>query len=147
MTLDGREKLIEDAALPDSPVLTWSYDADAQWWEAKVPLDSPALPAGLLTLAVAGEGAPDPALVRHATEIVRDFLRLEGALSTLLEVEARRFAGALADEVRGLSLASVNLPWPDRPAEGVVHFDGGGGDRVFRCDYVEGALRDLAFDE
>jgi hypothetical protein len=115
---------------------------DADWWEGRIPRAG-----GDLVFRVGGEGAPAPALLAHVREIASDPDGFERRCATFLQHAASEYPHpGYADEVLALKLAAVNLHWPERPRDGMLEFDGGAADRLWRCDLIAGEPRDLGFD-
>lgn len=127
---------------------TLRYDHDSRWWQ--VTIDVPAANyrgTRSVTFVVAGDDLPDRVLVAHAVEVTRAFADFEAGIRTFLAGEAasERWFG-YESEVAGLTVESLNLLWPSRPDDGMIYFDGGLSDRVWRCDYASRAPSDLGFD-
>jgi hypothetical protein len=118
------------------------FDSDIDVWEAR------AMKArqGWYVLVAGDTRAPDSNLLSHAREIAssgaRDFHEI---IRAFLNSEASRFRG-LEQEVRSLKLGYAALPWPKRPRDGMLYFDGGRDHRLWRCDYADKSPRLLGFD-
>jgi hypothetical protein len=116
------------------------YNAEESRWEARVASGGDAL-----LICIAGKAAPDPRLLEHARAVASDRQAFLSLVSTFLGEEAPKFPDA-ADEIRSLRLESLSLLWPDRPNDGMIYFDGGDEDRVWRCDYRNRKPVGLGFD-
>ncbi len=96
---------------------------------------------------VAGRDRPDERLMPHARELSADPRPLLDQVPDFLDAAARD-AQIAADEIRGLRVESVFLPWPDAPDDGMVYFEGPNTEeRLWRCDYADRRLRWLGFDD
>ena len=99
------------------------------------------------TIVVAGDEAPDARLLSHARELAAAPGPLVSRARSLLEDFLTEYPEC-GDEVLGLHIATVHLPWPDRPDDGYINFDGPDVDeRLWHCDYVGRMPRDLGFDD
>jgi hypothetical protein len=72
---------------------------------------------------------------------------LLSAVERLLAETAEAVAVA-ATEIRSLRIDCIDLPWPERPRDGMIYFTGTGtGERLWRCDYIGASLRALGCDD
>ena len=126
---DSRRKgIVED------PVLgTLHYDSRVRGWRAAIEA-----PSGRIGFVIRGENEPAAALVSHAREIASSAESFQQSIRDYLEHEAV-CQDVHSDEIRALKLDTVCLFWPDRPADGIIHFAGpnDGPLRIWLCDYVE----------
>jgi hypothetical protein len=100
-----------------------------------------------IDLVIDGHAEPDARLLARARELVKEFPALELRLDDYLAQEARREEDPeFADEIRQLRISAINLRSPKRPALAVIDFDGPDDGRFWYCEYVNGKLRDLRFD-
>ena len=122
-----RKGIVED------PVLgTLFYDSTVRAWRAAIEA-----PAGRICFLIRGDSEPAAALVSYAREIASSAESFHQSIRDFLESEAV-CQPVRADEIRSLKLNRVCLFWPDRPFDGVIHFDGPNGVmREWRCDYME----------
>ena len=132
-----KAKRVED---PRLGVLVWSED-DADW-------ETSAEHGGAgFVFHIGGVSAPHEALLSHASDIQEnkdDFARV---VRQFLDNEARtEHHASFRQEISTLAVESVVLGWPDRPNDGMIYFNGGEDDRMWRCDYVNREPRDLGFD-
>ena len=94
---------------------------------------------------IAGDEAPDAALIPHAESIARDPLSFRNMVGTFLEAEAKRLKDR-DDTVRKLEIDMLCLFWPDKPDDGMIYFSGGDRYGVWRCDYRNRKPVGLGFD-
>jgi hypothetical protein len=94
---------------------------------------------------IAGEEAPDAALISHAESVARDPLAFRKMVGTFLEIEAERLKDK-DDTVRKLEIEMLCLFWPDKPDEGMIYFSGDDRYGVWRCDYKSRKPVGLGFD-
>jgi hypothetical protein len=100
-----------------------------------------------IDLVIDGHAEPDARLVARARELVKEFQALQLRLDDYLAQEATREEDPeFADEIRQLRVSAINLRSPKRPALAVIDFDGPDDGRFWYCEYVNGTLRDLRFD-
>lgn len=115
----------------------WSDEDDA--WRAVVP--------GRTSVALLIDGYPrvDEAQLALAREIARAFEAFEEAVLSTLEAELRNFHPRFRDEILRLRIESVWFRSGPSPS-GMIYFDGGKDDRLWRCDYADGRAVNLGFD-
>jgi hypothetical protein len=94
---------------------------------------------------IAGEEAPDSALIAHAEAVARNPLSFRKMVSTFLKKEAERLKDK-DDTVRKLEIEMLCLFWPDKPDDGMIYFSGGERYGVWRCDYKNRKPVGLGFD-
>lgn len=128
------------AQLIDPLLGTLAFDADESLWEARVSSGG-----YTLVIRIAGKDAPDARLLAHARAVAGELQAFRALIARFLAAEAPTFKGA-EDEVRSLQIESLNLPWPARPDDGMLYFEGGDPDRAWRCDYVDRKPVRLGFD-
>ena len=117
-------------------------DQAERWWRASVTLDG-----RQIAFLFGGDFEPDPALLAHARDIVGEFDAFERRVTEFLRQEAAGIDDPYARaEIEGLQIDEVCLFWPRRPNDGMIYFTGPSDDRLWRCDYVDRACRDLGFD-
>ena len=96
-------------------------------------------------IVVAGAQRPHPSLLAPARALSADPTNVVAQVASLLHAFSERVPEA-ASEVLALTIEAVHLMWPDRPADGMIYFNGPDPYRVWRCDYVAGVAKDLGFD-
>jgi hypothetical protein len=111
------------------------------WWTAELVLG-----AESVALAVGGDREPSPVLLLHVREIAATWEQFEVRVRQFLAAAAHWHRYGASSEITGLRVASLSLPWPKRPDDGMIGFRGGAEDRVWRCDYLGRAFGGLAFD-
>jgi len=94
---------------------------------------------------LAGDEAPDGALVAHAESVARDPATFKDMVAGFLEEEARTLKDK-EDTVRKLEIEMLCLFWPQRPDDGMIYFTGGDQYGVWRCDYKNRRPIGLGFD-
>ena len=100
-----------------------------------------------IDLVIDGHEEPDARLIARARELVKEFPALQVRLDDYLAQEAKREEDPeFADEIRQLRVSAINLRSPKRPGLAVIDFDGPDDGRFWSCEYVNGKLRDLHFD-
>lgn len=100
-----------------------------------------------IDLVIDGHEEPDARLVARARELVKEFPGLQVRLDDYLAQEARQEQDPeFADEIRQLRVSAINLRSLERPGLAVIDFDGPDDGRFWYCEYVDGKLRDLRFD-
>lgn len=114
---------------------------DLDCWEATVECQGDSF-----AFAIGGREEPDPALLQHAVDILRDYASFKRRLREFLAEEAGRI-GADEEEVAALTLDQVCLWWPERPDDGMIYYNGPDDLRLWRCDYVDRKPQGLGFDD
>jgi len=128
------------APLHDAVLGTLEFNVERSLWEARL-----GTAGNSLSIFIAGASAPDPKLLEHARAVAANESSFRVLVSSFLDREAPGFRGGEA-EVRSLRLESLELVWPDRPNDGMIYFEGGDSDRVWRCDYINRKPVGLGFD-
>jgi hypothetical protein len=128
------------APVQDAVLGTIEFNVEESLWEARVTSGGDAL-----RICIAGKDAPDVQLLEHARAVAVNPQAFRSLISSFLNDEAPKFKGG-EEKVRSLRLESLNLFWPNRPDDGMVFFDGGEQDRVWRCDYLNRQPVGLGFD-
>jgi hypothetical protein len=117
-------------------------DQDAGWWQARVEVNG-----RKIAFTMAGDLAPDPALLAHAHRIVADLDAFEKSVAEFLRQAAAKVeVPELRAEIESLAIDDVSLTWPDRPLDGMIYFTGSSDERSWRCDYIDGQCRGLGCD-
>ena len=133
----ARKAPFHDEVLGD---LVWDPEFEA--WDVVVTTASDPF-----RIRVSGADRPASSLLPLARELFRSPDGLASAVMPLLAAEAIRYP-EVAEEVSGLRIDVVALPWPDRPDDAVVYFDGPETDeRQWRCDYFSRLPQNLGFDD
>jgi hypothetical protein len=116
-----------------------SWDEDEAGWVAHPP--------GLnFRIVVTGAARPDAGLLAHARALAADSKEFLTQVESLLRAFSDRVPGG-APEVLALQVEAVQLPWADRPRDGMVYFSGTDPYRLWRCDYVDRRPQGLVFDD
>jgi hypothetical protein len=123
---------------------TLRLNDDGEWWEVEVTKDGEHV-----GFAIGGEQIPDPGLIQHALDILRDYQGFRKMVADFLESEARGFRRyeEAVQEIGQLAIEDVMLFWPERPNDGMIYFRGGDKGRLWRCDYVGRRPKGLGFDD
>jgi hypothetical protein len=99
-------------------------------------------------LCMAGRAMPDPNLLAHAREVAENPEQFCEMIAFFLRSEASALSAfpSAQEEVLSLRLESLNLFFPSRPNDGMLYFEGGKDNRVWRCDYIGRKPDGLGFD-
>jgi hypothetical protein len=98
---------------------------------------------------VDGDAEPSPDLLVRARALVADFETLADRLGDYLASEAREWAKTdpeLSGEITALRLSAIVLRSADRRGGAMLDFDGPDDGRFWYCDYIDGELSGLSFD-
>lgn len=139
--LFGGKRVEKVPELADPVLGTLRLSDDRDCWHATVIVGD--RPLGVI---IGGEAEPDPALVAHAQAIIQSFPEFERSVSDFLGEEARANPKSAA-EIGQLTIEEVMFSWPRRPNDGMIFFKGPDEFRLWHCDYLEGKLSGLAFDD
>jgi hypothetical protein len=148
-TLERESKTSADRRSPvkiqDDVLGELTFDSEEDMWTARLEFDE-----SNIEIAISGDvdDAPPPeTLLQRARQIAREPRTLADGIRALLGNAAtnRRWA-KYADEIKTLKPERVELPWIDRPLDGLIFFDGPSPLRIWRCDIIGGSPRDLSFD-
>jgi hypothetical protein len=118
---------------------------DGIGWVGKIRTDQ-----GEVEIEIDGDDAPDPWLVAHARELKANPSRLLAQVQACIEEFASRLpvgSEEVRAELTALRLASIVLYWKKGAQSGMLYFDGPDEYRLWRCDYVDGVVRHLGFDD
>ncbi len=125
------------------PILgTLTWDDNEEAWVADL-----GHPLASFRILIAGADRPNEQLIFQA----QSFVPVPEALLVQIEPLLKHAAHEIpegAHEILGLRIEAIVLLWPERPDTAMIYFDGPDTDeRLWRCDYVSGQVRDLAFDD
>jgi hypothetical protein len=102
------------------------------------------------SLLVAGSRTePSSVLVVSASWFRQNAQQFQEEVSDFLLLESKKF-GKWPDavrEIKALRIESIQLPWTERPTDGMLYFTGNESDRVWRCDVVDRHPMNLGFDD
>lgn len=117
---------------------------DATWWEGSVGLER-----RKIGFAIGGKWTPDNSLLNAAHRIIARWPEFESKLAAFLvaEVQANDFLAPYFDEIQRLVIGEICLVFPQPPGNGMIYFSGGKGNRLWRCDYLNGKPQNLGFDD
>lgn len=118
-------------------------DRDAGGWQATVEVNG-----RKIAFTLAGDVAPDPALLGHAQRIVGDLEAFERSVAEFLRRAAAKVeVPKLRAEIESLVIDDICLSSPDRPLDGMIFFTGPCDEqRSWRCDYIDGQCHGLGCD-
>ena|SRR6185503_3306732 len=142
-----RRPVVSPVANATLGMLTYSHD-DGCWATDESNEDLP------FRFFVAGnwseqfsEISPDPQLIAHAESVARSSDEFLAAVASMLTAECgTRLNKGWTEEIARLKVSALNLPWPERPDDGMIQFDGPDPDRLWRCDYIGRRPVSLGFD-
>jgi len=135
------QQAIGNAAVSSS-VNSAVYGSGNKLWKLPSAAALPVLVAGLDT-------EPSSVLIVSASWFRENAPRFQHQIATFLSTEAVRFAkwNDAVEEIKSLKIESIQLPWEDRPADGMVYFTGNKTERVWRCEMIDRRPENLGFDD
>lgn len=113
---------------------------EATCWDAWPEVDGKKV-----NFQIGGEGEPDPALIKHAHDIIKSFKEFEKAAKQALEAGKINFKG-YEEEIEKQEIESVAFFWPKRPDDGMIFLKGPDEYRLWRLDYIGRKPQGLGFD-
>lgn len=137
----GKPKPLKVPEINDPALGRLVLNDEVDWWEAKVQKDGDTVGFG-----IGGRQTPDPALIRHAVDILNDYSHFKAMVADFLKAETVHFK-EYEEEIERLTIDDVCLCWPERPNDGMIYFNGPDDCRVWRCDYVSRKPKGLGFDD
>jgi hypothetical protein len=133
----------DEAHMSDAILGNLSFDFEAQLWFGVI-----ASRESSVRLSLAGNGSPNRSILENARIIATEFPKFGEQVKNFLSTEANRQRwNQYASEIVRLTVDEISFCWTERPTDAIVFLGGSSDLRQWRCDYVRGTLRDLAFDD